>query len=43
MLLGKQKKTYETFYESTANNELLDKKTTVMIQLSSSFAIGCYP
>jgi hypothetical protein len=43
MLPEKQKSAYEQFYESTAKNELLDPKTTVMIQLAASFVIGCYP
>lgn len=43
MLPEKQKQTYEAFYESTAKNEILDQKTTVMIQLAASFVIGCYP
>jgi len=43
MLPEKQKNKYEEFFESTKNNEILDYKTTVMIQLSASFVIGCYP
>ncbi len=43
MLPEKQKKTYTAFYDSTVENDLLDDKTTVMIQLASSFAIACYP
>ena len=43
MLPKKQKQTYEDFYESTANNGILDQKTTVMIQLAASFVMGCYP
>lgn len=43
LLPEKQKLTYEAFYESTAKNEILDQKTTLMIQLATSFAIGCYP
>ena len=43
MLPEKQKHAYETFYNSAAKNETLDQKTTVMIQLAASFAIGCYP
>ena len=38
-----QKQAYEKFYDSTAKNEILDQKTTVMIQLAASFVIGCYP
>ena len=43
MLPEKQKQAYEKFYESTAKNEIIDQKTTVMIQLAASFVIGCYP
>jgi hypothetical protein len=43
MLPEKQKQAYEEFYESTAKNEIVDPKTTVMVQLAASFAIGCYP
>lgn len=43
MLPEKQKKTYTDFFESTVENEILDKKTTLMIQLAAAFAIGCYP
>jgi hypothetical protein len=38
-----QKQAYEKFYESTAKNEVLDQKATIMIQLAASFVIGCYP
>jgi len=43
LLPQRQKQTYEKFYESTVKNEIFDQKTTVMIQLAASFAIGCYP
>jgi len=43
MLPAKQADAYGSFIESTAQNELLDRKTTVMIQLASAFVIGCYP
>lgn len=43
MLPDKQKQAYETFYESTAHNDILDPKATIMIQLSASFIMGCYP
>lgn len=38
-----QKQKYEEFYESTAKNEILDPKTTIMLQLAVSFVMGCYP
>jgi len=43
VLPDRQKEAYETFYASTEKNEIIDPKTTVMIQLAASFAIGCYP
>jgi len=43
MLPERQKQKYEEFFESTANNGILDTNTTVMIQLAASFSIGCYP
>ena len=43
MLPEKQKQTYKAFFESTEQNNILDSKTTLMIQLAASFAIGCYP
>lgn len=43
MLPVKQKERYDAFFASTTENGILDPKTTVMIQLAASFAIGCYP
>ena len=43
MLSARQEQTYEAFFESTAENEILDHKTTLMIQLTASFVLGCYP
>lgn len=37
------KTAYENFYQSAAENDVFDEKTTRMIQLSAAFAIGCYP
>jgi len=43
LLPDRQKEAYEAFYASTEKSEIIDDKTTVMIQLAASFAIGCYP
>ncbi len=43
MLPEKQKQAYEAFYASAAENGILAPKTTVMVQLAASFALGCYP
>ncbi len=43
MLPEAQKNAYEAFFESSEKNGILDKKTTLMIQLAASLVIGCYP
>lgn len=43
MLPDTQSKTWTAFFDSTVNNDILDPRTTVMIQLAAAFAIGCYP
>ncbi len=43
MLPEKQKKAYEDFYESASHNDILDSKTTVMVQMATAMALGCYP
>jgi len=43
MLTEKLEKKYTDFYEATVENGTIDSRTTVMIQLAASFAIGCYP
>ncbi len=36
-------KNYDVFYESTDNNEFLDQKTEILIDLSASIAMSCKP
>ena len=43
MLPEKQKEAYTRFYDSARYNDILDPKTTLMIQLATAMAIGCYP
>ncbi|MGM0453152.1 MAG: carboxymuconolactone decarboxylase family protein [Thermodesulfobacteriota bacterium] len=43
MLPEHQQRTYDAFFKSTAENDILDPKTTTLIQLATSFALGCYP
>jgi hypothetical protein len=43
MLPPEQRHAYEAFFASTADNRLLDAKTTAMVQLAAAFVIGCYP
>jgi alkylhydroperoxidase/carboxymuconolactone decarboxylase family protein YurZ len=42
-MLPQQKKAFGEFYKSARNNGVLDDKTTVMIHLAASMAVGCYP
>ncbi len=43
MLPSKQDGAFRDFYDSASKNEDLDEKTTVMIQIASAMAVGCYP
>ena len=43
MLPEKQKEAFFKFFDSTVENEVFDKKTTIMIQLASALSMGCYP
>ena len=43
MLPQMQHQAWEAFFESTEINAILDPKTTLMVQLAASFAVGCYP
>jgi alkylhydroperoxidase/carboxymuconolactone decarboxylase family protein YurZ len=43
MLSKKQKETFGEFWKAIHFNELLDTKVTVMIQLATAMALGCYP
>jgi hypothetical protein len=41
MLPKKIEKTYTDFFASASRNNILDRKTAIMIQLAASMAIGC--
>ncbi len=41
MLPEKQRKAFDEFYNQSRYNDILDKKTTLMIHLATSFAAGC--
>ena len=41
MLPKKIEKTYTDFFTSASKNNILNRKTTIMIQLAASIAIGC--
>jgi hypothetical protein len=43
MLPDKQQKAYTEFYNAASQNDILDSKTTLMIQLAAALAIGCTP
>jgi hypothetical protein len=43
MLPDKQQKAYNDFYQAALDNGLFDAKTTRLIHLAASMAIGCYP
>ncbi len=43
MLPEKQNKAFTEFYNSAKNNDILDSKTTLMIHMAASMAVGCYP
>ena len=43
MLTKKQNELYNSFYESTHENEYLDKKTELLVGLSSAMAMNCAP
>jgi hypothetical protein len=34
---------YAEFFEAAADNAVLSKRATIMIQLAASLALGCYP
>ena len=43
MLTKQHRKLYDAFYESTHNNEFLDRKTEVLVGLSAAIAMNCEP
>jgi alkylhydroperoxidase/carboxymuconolactone decarboxylase family protein YurZ len=43
MLTKRQQELYDSFYESTHNNEYLDQKTEVLVGLSAAMAMNCAP
>ena len=43
ILTKKQKELYDSFYESTHQNEHLDSKTEILIGLSAAMAMNCEP
>ncbi len=43
MLTKHHQELYNTFYESTHQNEYLDKKTELLVSLSAAMAMNCAP
>lgn len=43
MTIEKSSQAFEAFSKSVKNNNVLDDKTTRLIYLAASMAIGCYP
>ena len=43
ILTDKQQELYDSFYESTHNNEYIDIKTEILVGLSAALAMNCSP
>ncbi len=43
MLTKEHQEKYDSFYESTHNNEFLDTRTEVLVGLSAAVAMNCAP
>jgi hypothetical protein len=43
MLPEKQKQDFLNFYKTARYNDILDKKTSLLIHTAAAMAVGCYP
>lgn len=43
VLPEKQLATYQDFYDSARNNDILPQKTTLMLHLAAAMGLGCDP
>lgn len=43
MIPANLKKSFIDFHKTTVANDVLDSKTTFMIELGAAMAMGCYP
>ena len=43
ILTDKHQELYDSFYESTHNNEYIDTKTEILVGLSAALAMNCSP
>ena len=39
----KTAKPWKNFYDSARHNDVLDERTTLMLHLGASMALGCHP
>ena len=42
-MLDNQERAFWDFYNTARHNNVLDDKTSLMIHLAASMAVGCYP
>ena len=43
MLTKRQQELYDSFYESTRENEFLDQRTEILVGLAAAIAMNCSP
>ena len=43
MLSEETGKAWDAFYSAARDNDVLDPKTTVLVQVAAAMAAGCYP
>ena len=43
ILTDKQQELYDSFYESTHENEFIDQKTEILVGLAAAIAMNCLP
>jgi hypothetical protein len=43
MLPDRQTEAFAEFQKTALDNDILDKKTTLLIHLAAAMAVGCYP
>jgi len=43
MLTGKNRSTFNAFYDAVRDESTLDKRTTILVGLAAAMACGCTP
>jgi hypothetical protein len=43
MLAEKSAEAFDAFYEAASHNDVLDPKTTLLIQFATAMSAACYP